>query len=189
MTIIIPKPNKPDYSNPKAYWPIALLNYLRKILEKLMAMQITTIVEAYYLLYPDQIGGCPQRSAIDATLVLAHDVEMGKSMKLITSTLFLDIHGAFNNVSTTRLLHTMQQLGCPRLVRTWYSTFISERTIALSFDGQTNHQHPISTGIPQGSLASPILFLLYLHPLFDTLNTIHPNIWSPSYIDDVALVV
>jgi hypothetical protein len=37
MTVIIPKPNEPDYSDPKAYRPIALLNCLRKILEKLMA--------------------------------------------------------------------------------------------------------------------------------------------------------
>jgi hypothetical protein len=147
------------------------------------------MAEAHHLLHPDQIGGRPQRSAIDAALALAHDVEMGKSMKLITSTLFLDMHSAFNNVSATRLLHTMQQLGCPRPVRTWYSTFLSKGTIALSFDGQTDRQCPISTSIPQGSPASPILFLLYLHPLFDTLNTIHPNIWSPSYIDDVALVV
>jgi hypothetical protein len=43
-------------------------------------------------------------------------------------------------------------------------------------------------GIPQGSPASPILFLLYLHPLFDALQSAHPILWAPSYIDDVALV-
>jgi hypothetical protein len=43
-------------------------------------------------------------------------------------------------------------------------------------------------GIPQGSPASPILFLLYLCPLFDTLQSTYPMLWPPSYIDDVALV-
>jgi hypothetical protein len=108
MTIVIPKPNMPDYSDPKAYQPIMLLNCLGKILEKLMAMRITTIAEAHHLLYPDQIRGCPQRSAIDTALALAHDIEMGKSTKHITSTLFLDVCGAFNNISATRLLYTMQ---------------------------------------------------------------------------------
>jgi hypothetical protein len=46
----------------------------------------------------------------------------------------------------------------------------------------------MATSIPQGSPASPILFLLYRHPLFDSLQLHHPNIWSPSYIDDVTLV-
>jgi hypothetical protein len=46
----------------------------------------------------------------------------------------------------------------------------------------------MATGIPQGSPASPILFLLYLRPLFDSLQLHHPNILSPSYIDDVELV-
>jgi hypothetical protein len=60
--------------------------------------------------------------------------------------------------------------------------------MALSFDGRTDIQRPVATGIPQGSPASPILFLLYLRPLFDSLQLHYPSIWSPSYIDDVALV-
>jgi hypothetical protein len=56
------------------------------------------------------------------------------------------------------------------------------------FQWQNSIQWPIATGIPQGSPASPILFLLYLHRLFDSLQLHHPNIWSPSYIDNVALV-
>jgi hypothetical protein len=59
---------------------------------------------------------------------------------------------------------------------------------ALSFDGHTDIQRPINTGIPQGSPASPILFLIYLRPLFDALSNAHPTLWTPSYIDDVALV-
>jgi hypothetical protein len=60
--------------------------------------------------------------------------------------------------------------------------------MAVSFDGRTDVQRPVATGIPQGSPVSPILFLLYLRPLFDSLQLHHPSIWSLSYIDDVALV-
>jgi hypothetical protein len=49
-------------------------------------------------------------------------------------------------------------------------------------------QWPMATGIPQGSPISLILFLLYLCPLLDSLQLNHPSIWSPSYIDDIALV-
>jgi hypothetical protein len=43
--VVIPKPNKPDYSNPKAYRPIALLNCLGKVLEKLMASRLSGMAE------------------------------------------------------------------------------------------------------------------------------------------------
>jgi hypothetical protein len=165
-----------------------LLNCLGKVLEKLMATRLSTMAEAHDLLHPDQVGGRPHRSAIDAAMALAHDVDIGNKQRLVTTALFLDVRGAFDNVSSTRLTHTMRQRGCPRPVISWCSTFLSGWTMALSFDRRTDQQRPVSTGIPQGSPASPVLFLLYLHPLFDTLNAHHPNIWSPSYIDDVAIV-
>jgi hypothetical protein len=74
------------------------------------------------------------------------------------------------------------------VVLSWGATFLADRTTALSFDGRTDTQQPINTGIPQGSPASPILFLLYLRPLFDALQSAHPMLWAPSYIDDIALV-
>jgi hypothetical protein len=186
--VVIPKPNKPDYSAIKAYRPIALLNCLGNILEKLMAMCLGQLAESHDILHIDQIGGRPKRSAIDTAIVLTHDVEANMKRGLVTSSLFLDVRGTFDNVSSARLLTRMHALGCPGAVTSWCSSFLSERTTALSFDGQTDIQRPIQTGIPQGSPASPILFLIYLCPLFDTIQQAHPMLWTPSYIDDVALV-
>jgi ribonuclease HI len=117
-----------------------------------------------------------------------HEIETNAGTKWVRSALFLDIRGAFNNVSSAYLLHTMLQLGCPKAVLSWVKAFLANRTTALSFDSHTDIQCPINMGIPQGSPASPILFLLYLCPLFDTLKTAHPMLWVPSYINNVALV-
>jgi len=65
---------------------------------------------------------------------------------------------------------------------------MSDRRIALAFDGEREGMERMETGIPQGSPTSPILFLIYLRPLFDKLNAIHPSLKVPSYMDDVALV-
>src|SRR5690606_18593895 len=56
------------------------------------------------------------------------------------------------------------------------------------FDGQMEKLQSVETGIPQGSPVSPVLFLIYLKPLFDKLEEKHPNLQFPSYIDDVAIV-
>jgi ribonuclease HI len=55
--------------------------------------------------------------------------------------------------------------------------------------GSERQLHRSTLGIPQGSPTSPILFILYLRYLFDTLNERHPRVKVPSYIDDIALTV
>jgi hypothetical protein len=112
-------------------------------------------------------------------MALTHDIEMGRSKYLTMTALFLDMQGAFDNVSSTQLTSTMRQLGCPMPVVSWCRSFLMERTMALSFNGRIDTQWPIAIGIPQGSPASPILFLRYLRPLFDSLQLQHPSIWEP----------
>jgi hypothetical protein len=65
---------------------------------------------------------------------------------------------------------------------------LTGRSTALTFDNRMDTTRHIETGIPQGSPASPILFLLYVQPLFVELDGIH-GLWTPSFIDDIALVV
>jgi hypothetical protein len=127
-----------------------------------MATRLGMIAETHDLFHPDHIGGRPQQSAIDAAMVLVYDIMMGKSNNLITTALLLDVCGVFDNVSTDRLLQTLHQLSCLGPVVAWCTTFLVRRSIALSLDGQPNKQRLATTGILQGSPASPILFLLYL---------------------------
>src|SRR5947207_7123246 len=108
---ILPKANKPDYKLLKAYYIITLLNCLGKITEKLVAKQLAYLCEVYNLLHPEQLGGRQQRSAVDAVLSLVHNTEIARSDQLITSALFLNIKGAFDNVAKARLLIIMQSLG------------------------------------------------------------------------------
>src|SRR5215216_6266374 len=82
----------------------------------------------------------------------------------------------------------MTELRIPPAAIRWTETFLEDRQAALAFDQQQEEMTPIETGIPQGSPASPVLFLLYLRPLFDTLQRNHPLNKCPSYIDDICLI-
>lgn len=186
---MIPKPNKPDYTNPKAYRPIALLNCLGKVLEKIIATRLSHLAETHHLLNTHQHGGRPKRNAIDAVAALVNLIEINKKGGLVTSALFLDVKGAFDNVSSSRLLRTLRNLLLPPPLLSWVTSFLSSRQTALAFNSKTEPMQPVTTGIPQGSPTSPILFLLYLHPLFQHLNATFPQAYLPSYVDDVAIVV
>jgi len=72
----------------------------------------------------------------------------------------------------------------PASLTLWTRSFLSDRTLKLSFNGNTEYTKLINTGIPQGSPISPILFLIYIRDLFLHLDGIKPL----SYIDDIALI-
>jgi hypothetical protein len=106
--IILKKVGKPDYSVPKGYSPISLLNCQGKISEKIIATRLAHLGERHHLLDSLQIGGRPKRSAVDAALFLATKIDQANIKHLITSTLCIDVKGAFDNIYKPRLLHTFQ---------------------------------------------------------------------------------
>jgi len=90
-TIIIPKPNKPSYDNPKAFRPIVLLNTLGKLIEKVIAERLQFSVASNNFIHPSQLGGLKFKSTSDAGIALTHIVRSGWVKGKATSTLAFDI--------------------------------------------------------------------------------------------------
>jgi hypothetical protein len=107
---IIAKPRKADKSSPRAYRPIALLECLSKLLEKVIASRIAFEVGKHELVPTTQFGGRPKSSVIDACLSLTHDIQAAWKNGLTASALAIDIKGYFDNVHHERLVHTLRLL-------------------------------------------------------------------------------
>ena len=182
--VVLKKPGKPDYSNPKAYRVISLLNCLGKVSERILAQRLGYLAETTSLLHPSQLGGRKKKSAIDAALLLANEVELNRQCKKKTSALFLDVKGAFDHVAKNQLLAVLQRLRLPCALIAWITCFLSDRELRIQLDGNIEEFSRLDTGIPQGSPISPILFLIYIRELFPGLA-----VKVLSYIDDIALVV
>jgi ribonuclease HI len=186
--IILPKPNKGDYTVPKAYRIIALINCLSKALEKIFATRLGYLANITDLLHYTQLGGRKQRSAIDAALLLLNEIQGQKEARkfnstTITSVLFLDIKGAFDCVSKPTLLLGLERLGLPGNLIGWVASFLSNRKIQLAFDGRIQPLTDIEVGLPQGSPISPILFLIYVRDIVAEKG------FQVSYIDDFGIAV
>ena len=82
----------------------------------------------------------------------------------------------------------MKGEGLPLSILTWTKSFLEDRILALSFNGQDEEEKAVRTGTPQGSPASPILFLLYTKPIFASISR-SERIYSSSYIDDLQISV
>ena len=114
-TIILKKLQKTDYSEPKAYRPIALLDTLRKALEAVISIRIREYVEANRLLLEEQIGARKERSVETALESITDAVYIVWSIggANIASLLLLDVARAFDNVLHERLLHNLKVKGIP----------------------------------------------------------------------------
>ncbi|KAI1002774.1 hypothetical protein K3495_g5429 [Podosphaera aphanis] len=164
--------------------PIALLSVLGKGLERLVAKLMSWIAIKHKVLASQRFGALPQRSSVDLTTCLTHDVEMALAKGLTATMATLDIKGAFDAVLRGRLIKRLRKQGWPAQLYNWITSFVSNREVCIRLDGQTGKPIVTRCGLPQGSTVSPILFMLYNAPLFklDGLKK------ASGYADDVAVL-
>jgi hypothetical protein len=111
--ILLKKPNKSDYSIPKSYRVISLLNCLGKVVEKIVATALSNFCEQKELLYEGQFGYRKQRNATDAVAKLILTTENAWNNKQQLGALFMDVKGAFDCVIKKQLLQRMIELKIP----------------------------------------------------------------------------
>jgi hypothetical protein len=96
-TVALWKPGKDDYTNPRAWRPIALLNTVGKIIEAVTARYLQQIAEQYHMLPEQQMGARESRSAETALDLLTNQVRaMWESRDYVASLLALDITKVFD---------------------------------------------------------------------------------------------
>ncbi len=119
-----------------------------KILEKVIAEQLSEFCKAYSKLYPGQMRARKEWSAIDVVAVLVHTVQENWSKKKLAGALFMDVKGAFDHISKSQLLMHMTDLGIDTDLVEWTKSFLTDRKIQLVIDGHDNKKRDIETGIP-----------------------------------------
>ena len=108
VTIALRKPGKDNYSNTKAYRPIALLNTIGKLMELIIVKRILALVEKHHLLPKTHIGGRRLRSTDHAIYYLLKRILEIWTQEKVASLLLFDVAGAFDKVSHTRLLVSLR---------------------------------------------------------------------------------
>lgn len=191
ITLVLRKQGKPDYSTPKAYRPIALLNSMGKILERVIARRITEITETHSLLPDTQMGARKQRSTESALQLLTEQIHTIWNLPgppRVATTLSMDISGAYDHVSHPRLLHNLRKRRIPTMIVQWVESFLSDRITKLkTFEGESSY-FDATTGIPQGSPVSPIIFLFFIADLLEITNNEALRISPLGFVDDINLL-
>lgn len=186
VTVVLRKPGKDDYTQPKAYRPIALLNTLGKALEAIFANRLAYLADVHQFLPSRHTGGRRLASTKHAIHFLLQRIHQAWSEGNVASLLLLDVSGAYDNVSRERLLHNLRKRQVSERIIRWIASFLSGHSTTLKLQEYTAPSAPIQTGIPQGSPISPILYLFYNADLIEACKTQETE--AVGYIDDASII-
>ena len=191
-TIIIPKPNKTLYDQPKAFHLIALLNTLGKLTEKVIAERLQFMVTHNEFIHPSQLGGLKFKSTSDAGIALTHIIRSEWAKGKSTSSLAFDISQFFPSLNHKLLTLILEKAGLNPKVTTFFVNYLVKRRTNYLWNDFSFPMFDVNVGVGQGYALSPILSTLYLSLFLYILENRLKNLKIPisilSFVDDGLIV-
>ena len=185
MSNVVPVPKSNDHSNPSNYRPISLLPILSKLLEHHIHFLISEYLSLFHPISNDQWGFQAGKSTVSALLATTYtwfqQLESGGEICAI----FFDIKKAFDTVPHRALLVKLKQLNLnPTLIR-WICSYLMGRKQKVVVEGETSEPIHVVSGVPQGSVLGPLLFIIYIDSINDSVLSVNSK--TSQYADDMLL--
>ena len=157
---------------------------MSKVLEKIINIQLYDYFQSNNLLYKSQFGFRKHHSTEFASLELVDTIQQQLDLKLDPFAVFLDMSKAFDTLDHEILMQKLSFYGVQNTSLNLFKSYLSERSQFVSIGGTSSPLRTINTGVPQGSILGPLLFIIYindLHMASDKFNYI-------VYADDTTLI-
>ena len=168
------------------YRPISILPTLSKVFERAATDQIVSYLESNNLISRNQHayrkGHSTQTCLVELTNLLYEHMDKGMYSGIAS----LDLSKAYDSISHTLLLHKLAKLGLAEESLMWIKSYLSERKQRTKFKHLISDEEIAKSGIPQGSIIGPVLFICFTNDLSEIFNNECSII---SYADDTQLVV
>ena len=169
---IIPIFKKENKSLASNYRPISLTSHFIKIFERILRDKLINHLETNNLITPQQHGFRRYRSTLTQLLhhfdIILQILESNKN----ADTIYLDLSKAFDKVNHQILLHKLEQMKITGKVLVWIKTFLTNRTQQVIVNGHKSIPAKVVSGVPQGTVLGPALFILYMNNVTEFIKDI-----------------
>ena len=181
---VAPVFKKGERNKAENYRPISLTCISCKVLEHIVSSSIMNHLEDRNILSDAQHGFRKRRSCESQLILAIQDLAKGIDDKQQHDVLLLDFSKAFDVVPHSRLLYKLHFYGIQDNTHKWISAFLRDRTQQVTLEGTSSSIGKVTSGVPQGSVVGPMLFLLYINDLPECIS---PGTTVRLFADDCML--
>ena len=170
-------------TEPKNYRPISLLPIISKIIEKVVHQKANDFLNENNILYKFQSGFRNNHSTASCLSYLNDKIIKGFDSGLLTGMILIDLQKAFDTIDHKILLGKMVHLNFSADVISWFKSYLAGRTFKVYVNEYSSSPGNLTCGVPQGSILGPLLFLLYINDMPESVSS---DLFL--YADDSCLV-
>jgi len=169
--IVFPIHKGVDRSLITNYRPVSLTSVVCKQIEHVIASYLRQVWDKNKWLYEGQHGFRPGYSCESQVITVCQDVADSMDNGDRIDAIAIDFSKAFGLVPHDRLLMKIAILGVDSRIVAWVSEFLRGRTQRVKVGGQLSEKVRVTSGVPQGSVLGPLLFLAYVNDIWRNIES------------------